>query len=66
VPVAVVDSLEIVHVHHEKGQGIVLEGVPGDVLLEVVVQEAAIVETREFVLEDQAGGIFSDDLEMIQ
>jgi hypothetical protein len=54
VPVAVIDSLEIIQVHHEKGQGIILKGIPWDVLLEVVVKKTAVVKTGKFVLENQA------------
>jgi len=66
VAVAVIDSLEVIHVHHEKGQRIILEGTPRDVLLEIVIKETAIVKPGEFVFKDQAGRIFSDDLEVVQ
>src|SRR4030043_307020 len=43
VPIAVIDSLKIIQVHHEEGQRIILEGTPRDILLEIVVKETAIV-----------------------
>jgi hypothetical protein len=66
VSIAVIDSLEVVQVHHEEGQRIILKSIPRDVLLEIVVKETTIVKTGEFVLKDQARRIFTDDLEVIQ
>jgi hypothetical protein len=66
VSIVVIDSLEVVQVHHEEGQRIILESIPRDVLLEIVVKETAVVKTGEFVLKDQARRIFTDELEVVQ
>jgi hypothetical protein len=54
----------MVQVHHEKGQRVVLEPVPWDVLLKIVVEKSAVIKAGEFVFEDQARRIFSKVLKL--
>ena len=63
--VRVVDLFEVVQVHHEKCQRVVLEGVPWNILLKIVVKKSAVIKTGEFVFEDQARRIFSKVLKLV-
>ncbi len=63
--VGVVDALEEVDVEDQERQGKVLVLIPVDLVLEVAEEEAAVVESGELVLEDEARGILPDVLEKI-
>ena len=57
VTVRVVDLLEEVEVHREKRDGKVLRAVPLDLVLEIAVQVAPVIDAGQLVLEDEAGRI---------
>src|SRR3990172_1210781 len=65
VTVGVVDALEEVHVEDQERQGKVLVLIPVDLVLEVAEKKSAVVEPGELVLEDEAGGIFTDVLKKV-
>jgi hypothetical protein len=44
--VGIVDLLEIVQVHHDQRQGMVRERLPGNFVLEILEQKAAVVDAR--------------------
>jgi hypothetical protein len=63
--VGVIDVLEMIQVQHDQGDGILIQSIPSYVLLEIVVEESAVVEPGQLVLEDQAGRVFADMLKII-
>jgi hypothetical protein len=65
VTVGVVDALEEVDVQDQERQGKVLVLIPVDLVLEVAEKKPAVVQPGELVLEDEAGGIFTDVLEKV-
>jgi hypothetical protein len=45
---------------------VVLQGIPGDFVFEIVEEKTAVVYTSELVFEDQARGILAHILEKIE
>src|SRR5439155_11086223 len=66
VPVRVVDGLEMVEVECQQGEGKVRAAGPVNLVLQVAVQEPAVVNAGQLILEDQTGRIPSRLLEQVQ
>ena len=50
--VGVIDSLEVIHIHHDQGYGLAIQGVPRNLVLEEVEEEAAVIDAGELVFKD--------------
>jgi hypothetical protein len=64
--IGVVYLFEIVDVHQEEGEGMVFQSLPRNFVLEVVQQEAPVVDTGEFILKDEPGWIFAHMLKKLE
>ena len=58
--VGIVNRLEVIHIDHEQRQGVAVQGIPGNFVLEVAEEEATVGDTGQLVFKDQARGILAD------
>ena len=62
----VVDALESIKIHHEQGHRVALQGIPIDLVLEVIQEEATVVEAGQFIFKNQTRGIDAHILKIIE
>jgi hypothetical protein len=56
----------MVDVHQEEGEGMIFQSLPRDFVLEVVQEEASVVDTGEFILKDEPGRVFAHMLKKME
>ena len=66
VAVCIIDLFEMINVHHYEGNMMARQYIPGSLVLQIIKEKAAVMESCEFILEYQGGGVFSGIFQVME